>query len=70
MAKTLTGPVSKDVHSGGKKFPLKEKNVPASSSGSGFTNSSENARKIIMGIKFTGSSQSPNVESGIKNPSR
>lgn len=68
MAKTMTGPMSNDAHSGGTKFPLKEKD---GSIGGGLprgTNSSEAARSAIMKLKFSGSGGAPssNVEGAMK----
>lgn len=60
----LTGPISKDVHSGGQTFTPKLKaNV---GSMKGLSNSSEEARRTIMGMKYRGlggTSFPTNVES-------
>lgn len=62
----LTGPVSKDVHSGGKTFTPKLKaNVGSMKS---LSNSSEEARRTIMGMKYSGASGTSfptNVESAM-----
>lgn len=59
----LTGPVSKDVHSGGTTFnPKLKANAGTMKS---LNNSSEEARRTIMGMKYssTGTTFPTNVES-------
>lgn len=61
----LTGPVSKDVHSGGQTFnPKLKANVGSMKS---LSNSSEEARRTIMGMKYnnSGSSFPTNVEAAM-----
>lgn len=61
----LTGPVSKDVHSGGGTFAPKLKASPDPMKG--LNNSSEEARRAIMGLKYSNSGTSfpTNVESAM-----
>lgn len=61
----MTGPVSKDVHSGGQTFnPKLKANVGTLK---GLTNSSEEARRTIMGMKYSNSGTSfpTNIESAM-----
>lgn len=52
MAKTLTGPMSKGSHSGGKTFTPKVSHRPG---GVGtFTNSASAAERTIKGLKYKG----------------
>lgn len=62
----LTGPVSKDVHSGGTTFNPKLKANAGSMKS--LNNSSEEARRTIMGMKYSGGSGTSfpsNVESAM-----
>ena len=67
---TMTGPMSKDSHSGGMKFPVKEKDGTTGGSLPSATNSSEAARSAIMKLKFSGAGGAPstNVEGTMKRP--
>lgn len=59
-----TGPVSKDVVSGGKKFPLKKQ---AQTGGSyNLSNSSEDARRTIMGMRVQSTGFNSGVEAAFK----
>lgn len=64
---SLTGPVSKDAHAGGTTFnPKLKANVGAMKS---LGNTSDEAKRIIMGMRYTGNSGTSfptNVESAMK----
>ena len=59
-----TGPASKDTVSGGKQFPLGQKD----SIGGGYTlgTSSDEAHRAIMGLRVKSEGFSTNVEAGLK----
>ena len=64
MAKTLTGPASKNTVSGGTQFPLKQKDNVTGGLGN-FTNAPGNTQSDFMRTRMPGGSFSTNVESGI-----
>lgn len=68
MARTETGPASKDTVKGGKKFPMKKVGADHKINLS-MTNSLEPARRAIMGTKWSQGVQggfNKNIESAIK----
>lgn len=55
-----TGPAAKNQVSGGKKFPIKEKNVPSGNPKlSGMNNKSDGAKRSIMSLKFNNGGKFP-----------
>lgn len=62
----MTGPVSKDVHAGGGTFTPKLKANAGTMKG--LTNNTEEARRTIMGMRYSNSGTSfpTNVESAMK----
>lgn len=63
-----TGPVSKNTVSGGKQFPLLDKETTLER-GNGFNlgTGSEDARRQIMGLTMKSEGFSSNIEGAIKN---
>ena len=61
----MTGPISKDVHSGGQTFTPKLKANAGTMKG--LSNSSEEARRTIMSMKYanSGTSFPTNIESAM-----
>lgn len=61
----MTGPVSNDVHAGGKTFTPKLKANAGTMKG--LSNNSEEARRTIMGMKYanSGTSFPTNIESAM-----